>query len=149
MLKTIFLTSLEVDTTLVSITKVFYTAMLSFLWLAGSSQKHSATHWCLQNIAQESIDSSDEEFFDARGWCCSCFPTILIPLSPFPLEIIWSTILTFKTNPTSPSMLSCLFLNASLRKNGQASMSTWLVVLRWLKMPDRFRSGALKISLHD
>uniref|UniRef100_A0A673ADE0 Membrane-associated phosphatidylinositol transfer protein 3 n=1 Tax=Sphaeramia orbicularis TaxID=375764 RepID=A0A673ADE0_9TELE len=27
---------------------------------------HSATHWCLQNIAQESVDSSDEEFFDAR-----------------------------------------------------------------------------------
>ncbi|XP_019748219.1 membrane-associated phosphatidylinositol transfer protein 3 [Hippocampus comes] len=32
----------------------------------GSSHKHSATHWCLQNIAQESVDSSDEEFFDAR-----------------------------------------------------------------------------------
>uniref|UniRef100_A0AAX7SIN8 DDHD domain-containing protein n=1 Tax=Astatotilapia calliptera TaxID=8154 RepID=A0AAX7SIN8_ASTCA len=32
----------------------------------GSSRKHSATHWCLQNIAQESVDSSDEEFFDAR-----------------------------------------------------------------------------------
>uniref|UniRef100_A0A669BC11 Membrane-associated phosphatidylinositol transfer protein 3 n=1 Tax=Oreochromis niloticus TaxID=8128 RepID=A0A669BC11_ORENI len=31
-----------------------------------SSRKHSATHWCLQNIAQESVDSSDEEFFDAR-----------------------------------------------------------------------------------
>ncbi|XP_078785880.1 membrane-associated phosphatidylinositol transfer protein 3 isoform X2 [Oryzias latipes] len=34
--------------------------------LTGSSRKHSATHWCLQNIAQESVDSSDEEFFDAR-----------------------------------------------------------------------------------
>ncbi|KAM7399139.1 hypothetical protein PAMP_018428 [Pampus punctatissimus] len=33
----------------------------------GSSRKHSASHWCLQNIAQESVDSSDEEFFDARG----------------------------------------------------------------------------------
>ncbi|XP_060928523.1 membrane-associated phosphatidylinositol transfer protein 3 [Limanda limanda] len=32
----------------------------------GSSRKHSAPHWCLQNIAQESVDSSDEEFFDAR-----------------------------------------------------------------------------------
>ncbi|XP_061575593.1 membrane-associated phosphatidylinositol transfer protein 3 isoform X2 [Cololabis saira] len=32
----------------------------------GSARKHSATHWCLQNIAQESVDSSDEEFFDAR-----------------------------------------------------------------------------------
>ncbi|XP_056230034.1 membrane-associated phosphatidylinositol transfer protein 3 isoform X3 [Seriola aureovittata] len=32
----------------------------------GSSRKHSASHWCLQNIAQESVDSSDEEFFDAR-----------------------------------------------------------------------------------
>ncbi|XP_069568474.1 membrane-associated phosphatidylinositol transfer protein 3 isoform X2 [Brachyistius frenatus] len=32
----------------------------------GSSRKHSGTHWCLQNIAQESVDSSDEEFFDAR-----------------------------------------------------------------------------------
>uniref|UniRef100_A0A8C2XFH1 Membrane-associated phosphatidylinositol transfer protein 3 n=1 Tax=Cyclopterus lumpus TaxID=8103 RepID=A0A8C2XFH1_CYCLU len=31
-----------------------------------SSRKHSAAHWCLQNIAQESVDSSDEEFFDAR-----------------------------------------------------------------------------------
>uniref|UniRef100_A0A8C6KHX1 Membrane-associated phosphatidylinositol transfer protein 3 n=1 Tax=Nothobranchius furzeri TaxID=105023 RepID=A0A8C6KHX1_NOTFU len=29
-------------------------------------RKHSATHWCLQNIAQESVESSDEEFFDAR-----------------------------------------------------------------------------------
>uniref|UniRef100_A0A665TGJ3 Membrane-associated phosphatidylinositol transfer protein 3 n=1 Tax=Echeneis naucrates TaxID=173247 RepID=A0A665TGJ3_ECHNA len=27
---------------------------------------HSASHWCLQNIAQESVDSSDDEFFDAR-----------------------------------------------------------------------------------
>ncbi|XP_029699577.1 membrane-associated phosphatidylinositol transfer protein 3 isoform X2 [Takifugu rubripes] len=35
-------------------------------WPQSSSQKHSAAHWCLQNIAQESIDSSDEEFFDAR-----------------------------------------------------------------------------------
>uniref|UniRef100_A0A7N6FH57 Membrane-associated phosphatidylinositol transfer protein 3 n=1 Tax=Anabas testudineus TaxID=64144 RepID=A0A7N6FH57_ANATE len=34
--------------------------------LVCSSRKHSATHWCLQNIAQESVDSSDEEFFDAR-----------------------------------------------------------------------------------
>ncbi|XP_041851111.1 membrane-associated phosphatidylinositol transfer protein 3 isoform X2 [Melanotaenia boesemani] len=32
----------------------------------GSGRKHSASHWCLQNIAQESVDSSDEEFFDAR-----------------------------------------------------------------------------------
>ncbi|KAJ0063729.1 hypothetical protein NL108_006664 [Boleophthalmus pectinirostris] len=29
-------------------------------------RKHSGPHWCLQNIAQESVDSSDEEFFDAR-----------------------------------------------------------------------------------
>uniref|UniRef100_H2RQQ2 Membrane-associated phosphatidylinositol transfer protein 3 n=1 Tax=Takifugu rubripes TaxID=31033 RepID=H2RQQ2_TAKRU len=36
------------------------------LFQTRSSQKHSAAHWCLQNIAQESIDSSDEEFFDAR-----------------------------------------------------------------------------------
>lgn len=40
---------------------------LFFFWFTGSSRKHSATHWCLQNIAQESVDSSDEEFFDARG----------------------------------------------------------------------------------
>ncbi|XP_030237825.1 membrane-associated phosphatidylinositol transfer protein 3 [Gadus morhua] len=31
-----------------------------------SARKHSAAHWCLQNIAQESVDSSDEEFFDAK-----------------------------------------------------------------------------------
>ncbi|KAK7130819.1 hypothetical protein R3I94_016081 [Phoxinus phoxinus] len=31
-----------------------------------SSRKHSASHWRLQNIAQESVESSDEEFFDAR-----------------------------------------------------------------------------------
>ncbi|XP_065143529.1 PITP-less RdgB-like protein [Paramisgurnus dabryanus] len=30
------------------------------------SRKHSASHWRLQNIAQESVESSDEEFFDAR-----------------------------------------------------------------------------------
>ncbi|XP_029111156.1 membrane-associated phosphatidylinositol transfer protein 3 isoform X2 [Scleropages formosus] len=29
-------------------------------------RKHSASHWRMQNIAQESMDSSDEEFFDAR-----------------------------------------------------------------------------------
>lgn len=40
---------------------------LFFFGFTGSSRKHSATHWCLQNIAQESVDSSDEEFFDARG----------------------------------------------------------------------------------
>ncbi|XP_050949281.1 PITP-less RdgB-like protein isoform X3 [Labeo rohita] len=30
------------------------------------TRKHSAPHWRLQNIAQESVESSDEEFFDAR-----------------------------------------------------------------------------------
>ncbi|XP_057217023.1 PITP-less RdgB-like protein isoform X2 [Triplophysa rosa] len=30
------------------------------------SRKHSASHWRFQNIAQESVESSDEEFFDAR-----------------------------------------------------------------------------------
>ena len=34
---------------------------------SASARKHSAAHWCLQNIAQESVDSSDEEFFDAKG----------------------------------------------------------------------------------
>ncbi|XP_077064414.1 membrane-associated phosphatidylinositol transfer protein 3 isoform X2 [Siphateles boraxobius] len=29
-------------------------------------RKHSASHWRMQNIAQESVDSSDDEFFDAR-----------------------------------------------------------------------------------
>ncbi|XP_037533514.1 membrane-associated phosphatidylinositol transfer protein 3 [Nematolebias whitei] len=32
----------------------------------GSARKHSTAHWCLQDIAQESVESSDEEFFDAR-----------------------------------------------------------------------------------
>ncbi|XP_036380458.1 membrane-associated phosphatidylinositol transfer protein 3-like isoform X1 [Megalops cyprinoides] len=32
-----------------------------------SARKYSASHWRMQNIAQESIDSSDEEFFDARA----------------------------------------------------------------------------------
>ncbi|XP_034147951.1 membrane-associated phosphatidylinositol transfer protein 3 isoform X2 [Esox lucius] len=31
-----------------------------------AARKHSATHWRMQDIAQESVDSSDEEFFDAR-----------------------------------------------------------------------------------
>ncbi|XP_066552365.1 membrane-associated phosphatidylinositol transfer protein 3 isoform X2 [Amia ocellicauda] len=31
-----------------------------------AARKHSATHWRMQNIAQESVESSDEEFFDAR-----------------------------------------------------------------------------------
>ncbi|XP_042560097.1 membrane-associated phosphatidylinositol transfer protein 3-like [Clupea harengus] len=30
------------------------------------SRKLSASHWRLENIAQESTDSSDDEFFDAR-----------------------------------------------------------------------------------
>ncbi|XP_056127046.1 membrane-associated phosphatidylinositol transfer protein 3 isoform X2 [Rhinichthys klamathensis goyatoka] len=29
-------------------------------------RKHSASHWRMQNITQESVDSSDDEFFDAR-----------------------------------------------------------------------------------
>ncbi|KAL1260835.1 hypothetical protein QQF64_008662, partial [Cirrhinus molitorella] len=29
-------------------------------------RKLSASHWRMQNIAQESVDSSDDEFFDAR-----------------------------------------------------------------------------------
>ncbi|XP_036393351.1 membrane-associated phosphatidylinositol transfer protein 3-like [Megalops cyprinoides] len=31
-----------------------------------AARKHSASHWRLQNIAHDSVDSSDEEFFDAR-----------------------------------------------------------------------------------
>ncbi|XP_048836217.1 membrane-associated phosphatidylinositol transfer protein 3 isoform X2 [Brienomyrus brachyistius] len=31
-----------------------------------SARKLSATHWRMQNIVQESMDSSDDEFFDAR-----------------------------------------------------------------------------------
>ncbi|XP_018586042.2 membrane-associated phosphatidylinositol transfer protein 3-like isoform X2 [Scleropages formosus] len=31
-----------------------------------SVRKYSASHWRLQNITQESVDSSDDEFFDAR-----------------------------------------------------------------------------------
>ncbi|KAL4608437.1 membrane-associated phosphatidylinositol transfer protein 3-like isoform X1 [Arapaima gigas] len=31
-----------------------------------STRKYSASHWRLQNITQESVDSSDDEFFDAR-----------------------------------------------------------------------------------
>uniref|UniRef100_A0A8C7QF61 DDHD domain-containing protein n=1 Tax=Oncorhynchus mykiss TaxID=8022 RepID=A0A8C7QF61_ONCMY len=34
--------------------------------LTTASRKHSASHWRMQDIAQESVDSSDEEFFDAR-----------------------------------------------------------------------------------
>uniref|UniRef100_A0A6Q2ZDJ7 Membrane-associated phosphatidylinositol transfer protein 3 n=1 Tax=Esox lucius TaxID=8010 RepID=A0A6Q2ZDJ7_ESOLU len=33
---------------------------------SAAARKHSATHWRMQDIAQESVDSSDEEFFDAR-----------------------------------------------------------------------------------
>lgn len=46
--------------------KVDFSVFFLF-FCTGSSRKHSASHWCLQNIAQESVDSSDEEFFDARG----------------------------------------------------------------------------------
>ncbi|RXN15517.1 membrane-associated phosphatidylinositol transfer 3 [Labeo rohita] len=38
----------------------------SVLQLQVPTRKHSAPHWRLQNIAQESVESSDEEFFDAR-----------------------------------------------------------------------------------
>ncbi|XP_035289649.1 membrane-associated phosphatidylinositol transfer protein 3-like [Anguilla anguilla] len=31
-----------------------------------AARKYSASHWRMQSIAQESIDSSDDEFFDAR-----------------------------------------------------------------------------------
>jgi hypothetical protein len=34
---------------------------------SAASRQHSASHWRMQDIAQESVDSSDEEFFDARG----------------------------------------------------------------------------------
>ncbi|CAL8346390.1 unnamed protein product [Arctogadus glacialis] len=43
-----------------------------------SARKHSAAHWCLQNIAQESVDSSDEEFFDAKGSPVLTFPQVLL-----------------------------------------------------------------------
>ncbi|XP_057206688.1 membrane-associated phosphatidylinositol transfer protein 3 isoform X2 [Triplophysa rosa] len=33
---------------------------------AATLRKLSASHWRMQNIAQESVDSSDDEFFDAR-----------------------------------------------------------------------------------
>ncbi|KAF3847562.1 hypothetical protein F7725_020590 [Dissostichus mawsoni] len=47
----------------------------------GSARKHSATHWCLQNIAQESVDSSDEEFFDARADVMEGKSAILLGMS--------------------------------------------------------------------
>ncbi|KAM8854038.1 membrane-associated phosphatidylinositol transfer protein 3 isoform 1-T1 [Synchiropus picturatus] len=47
----------------------------------GSSRKHSGTHWCLQNIAQESVDSSDEEFFDARADVMEGKSAILLGMS--------------------------------------------------------------------
>lgn len=67
---------------------------LFFFWLTGSSQKHSAAHWCLQNIAQESIDSSDEEFFDARGWCCSCLLCFLHPFLSIPTGNILESLIS-------------------------------------------------------
>ncbi|XP_061734262.1 membrane-associated phosphatidylinositol transfer protein 3 isoform X1 [Nerophis ophidion] len=47
----------------------------------GSSRKHGATRWCLQNIAQESVDSSDEEFFDARADVMEGKSAILLGMS--------------------------------------------------------------------
>ncbi|XP_063762290.1 membrane-associated phosphatidylinositol transfer protein 3 [Eleginops maclovinus] len=47
----------------------------------GSARKHSASHWCLQNIAQESVDSSDEEFFDARADVMEGKSAILLGMS--------------------------------------------------------------------
>uniref|UniRef100_A0A8C7TS35 Membrane-associated phosphatidylinositol transfer protein 3 n=1 Tax=Oncorhynchus mykiss TaxID=8022 RepID=A0A8C7TS35_ONCMY len=40
--------------------------VFSSFYLSAASRKHSISHWRMQDIAQESVDSSDEEFFDAR-----------------------------------------------------------------------------------
>ncbi|XP_038159336.1 membrane-associated phosphatidylinositol transfer protein 3 isoform X1 [Cyprinodon tularosa] len=47
----------------------------------GSGRKHSASHWRLQNIAQESVVSSDEEFFDARADVMEGKSAILLGMS--------------------------------------------------------------------
>ncbi|KAK9521054.1 hypothetical protein VZT92_020893 [Zoarces viviparus] len=46
-----------------------------------SSRKHSAARWRLQNIAQESVESSDEEFFDARADVMEGKSAILLGMS--------------------------------------------------------------------
>ncbi|XP_043974483.1 membrane-associated phosphatidylinositol transfer protein 3 isoform X4 [Gambusia affinis] len=47
----------------------------------GAGRKHSASHWRLQNIAQESVESSDEEFFDARADVMEGKSAILLGMS--------------------------------------------------------------------
>ncbi|KAL4647581.1 membrane-associated phosphatidylinositol transfer protein 3 [Arapaima gigas] len=46
-----------------------------------AARKHSASHWRMQNIVQESVDSSDEEFFDARADVLEGKSAILLGMS--------------------------------------------------------------------
>lgn len=59
--------SAEIKGTILPVSLKVDLSVFFLFFCTGSSRKHSASHWCLQNIAQESVDSSDEEFFDARG----------------------------------------------------------------------------------
>lgn len=109
MLKTIFLTCLEVNATLGSITKVFYTGMLSFF----DSQAHHRSTVPLIGACRISRRSPltalmRSSLMPEVGVALVCL-IFFIPFYPFPLEMVWSSILAFKTNPPSPSMLSCLF----------------------------------------
>uniref|UniRef100_A0A4W5PE26 Uncharacterized protein n=1 Tax=Hucho hucho TaxID=62062 RepID=A0A4W5PE26_9TELE len=46
-----------------------------------ASRQHSISHWRMQDIAQESVDSSDEEFFDARADVLEGKSAILLGMS--------------------------------------------------------------------
>uniref|UniRef100_A0A674ESE8 Membrane-associated phosphatidylinositol transfer protein 3 n=1 Tax=Salmo trutta TaxID=8032 RepID=A0A674ESE8_SALTR len=94
-------------------------------YLSAASRKHSASHWRMQDIAQESVDSSDEEFFDARDvlegksaillgmsqWNSNDLDFWLIPLTHF--SLLSSHILLFST---SLPLIGYFFLSSTLQK---------------------------------
>uniref|UniRef100_A0AAZ3RHJ6 Membrane-associated phosphatidylinositol transfer protein 3 n=1 Tax=Oncorhynchus tshawytscha TaxID=74940 RepID=A0AAZ3RHJ6_ONCTS len=80
-------------------------------YLSAASRKHSISHWRMQDIAQESVDSSDEEFFDARDVLEGKSDSWLIPLIHF--SLLSFHILLFST---SLPLIGYFFLISTLQK---------------------------------
>lgn len=116
MLKPIFLTSLGVNTTLASITKVIYTGMLSFC----DSQAHHRSTAPLIGACRISHRSPLTALMRSSltpevGVALVCL-FFFIPFYPFPLEIAWRPILAVKKQILLVLECSAAFLKCEFRK---------------------------------
>uniref|UniRef100_A0A8C7N3V2 Membrane-associated phosphatidylinositol transfer protein 3 n=1 Tax=Oncorhynchus kisutch TaxID=8019 RepID=A0A8C7N3V2_ONCKI len=104
--------------------KVEIEVFFSF-YLSAASRKHSISHWRMQDIAQESVDSSDEEFFDARD-VLEGKSAILLGMSQWnsndldswPIPLIHFSLLSFHILlfSTSLPLIGYFFLFSTLQK---------------------------------